>query len=153
MKTYLLLSTLVLTLLGLAADPAAVAAKPARHAARGAGTSVVNGADLPFAFEAAGSPRRASGRVRFDLPNLGTLKGTVTCLDVDGDRATLSGKFDQPVQDYYTHFALVVADNGPAQQPSLDTYWPFISHQRLDCRSFLEAPSRAPLTSGDIRVR
>ena len=150
----LLASLLLLVLLGPATGPAAAdAARKARHAASGSGTSLVNGADLPFAFDAQGSPKRATGRVQFDLPGLGTLAGAVDCLDVEGNRATLSGTLDQPVADYYTHFAIVSEDNGPAQQPSADTYWPFISHAPIPCQHYLEAPSRAPTTSGDILVK
>jgi hypothetical protein len=148
------LAAVFLLLLGLGSGAADVeAAKKARPAASGAGTSLVNGVDLPFAFEAAGKPRNARGRAQFDLPGLGTLSGAVTCLNVDGNRATLSGTLDQPVDGYYTHFALVVEDNGPAQQSSADTYWPFISHAPIPCQHYLEAPPRAPITSGDIQVR
>jgi hypothetical protein len=149
------LALLVLfVLLGPAGAPDSVeAAKKPRHAARGSGTSLVNGVDLPFAFEAVGTPKNADGRARFELSGLGTLEGTVTCLDVEGNRATLSGKLDRPADGYYTHFAIVVEDNGPDGQPSADTYWPFISHAPIPCQHYLEAPSRAPITSGDIRVR
>lgn len=155
MKLWLLASALLLPLLlGLGGPAAGDAAKKARHAASGEGTSLVNGVDLPFAFEAAArSKKKADGRARFDLPGLGTLEGEVDCLDVEGNRATLSGKLDRPVDGYYTHFAVVAADNGPAEQPAADTYWPFISHAPIPCGNFLEAPSRAPITSGDIRVR
>lgn len=140
-------------LLGPAGQPASVgAAKKARHAADGSGTSLVNGVDLPFAFEAAGRLKNADGRARFDLSGLGTLEGTVNCLNVEGNRATLSGTLDHPVDDYYTHFAIVAEDNGPAGEPSADTYWPFISHAPIPCEHYLEAPSRSPITSGDIRV-
>ena len=104
-------------------------------------------------FGAAGTAKKADGRARLDLSNLGTLEGVVDCLDVEGNRATLSGTLDRPVDGYYTHFALVAEDNGPAQQPSADTYWPFISHAPIPCEHSLEAPSRAAITSGDIRVR
>ncbi len=148
------LASVLLVLLGAAEGPAAVdAAKKARSAASGSGTSLVNGADLPFAFEAAGTPKKADGRARFDLSGLGTLEGAVDCLDVEGNRATLSGRLDRPVDGYYTHFAIVAEDNGPAQQPSADTYWPFISHAPIPCEHYLEAPPRAPITSGDIQVR
>jgi hypothetical protein len=150
----LVLLAAVLMLLGLGSGAADVdAARKARPAASGAGTSLVNGVDLPFAFEAAGKPRNARGRAQFDLPGLGTLSGAVTCLNVDGNRATLSGTLDQPVDGYYTHFALVVEDNGPNRQPSADTYWPFISNAPIPCQHYLEAPSRAPITSGDILVK
>jgi hypothetical protein len=148
------LASIFLLLLGLGSGPAVVdAAKKARHAASGSGTSVVNGADLPFAFEAAGTPKKANGRVQFALSGLGTLTGAVNCLDVEGNRATLSGTLDHPIDGYYTHFALVVEDNGPVRQLSADTYWPFISHAPIPCQHYLEAPSRAPITSGDIQVR
>ncbi len=153
MNTSLLASVLLL-LLGLGTGPASVdAAKKTRHAASGSGTSIVNGADLPFAFEAAGTPKKANGRARFDLSGLGTLEGAVDCLDVEGNRATLSGTLDRPADGYYTHFALVVVDNGPTQQPSADTYWPGISHAPIPCEHYLETPSPAPITSGDISVR
>jgi hypothetical protein len=148
------LAAVLMLLLGLGSGAAdVVAAKKARPAASGSGTSLVNGVDLPFAFQAAGTPRKASGRAQFDLPGLGTLSGAVNCLDVEGDRATLSGTLDRPIDRYYTHFALVVEDNGPAQQPSADTYWPFISNAPIPCQHYLEAPSRAPITSGNIRVK
>lgn len=149
-----LASLALLVLLGAAGGPATVdAAKKARTAATGSGTSLVNGVDLPFAFEAAGTRKKADGRARFDLSNLGSLEGTVDCLAIEGNRATLSGTLDRPVDGYYTHFALVAEDNAPAQQPSADTYWPFISHAPIPCEHSLEAPSRAAITSGDIRVR
>ena len=147
------LAFVLLLLLGLGGPLAADAAKKARHVANGSGTSLVNGVDLPFEFEAAGRSKQADGRARFDLSGLGTLEGAVNCLDVEGNRVTLSGKLDRPVDGYYTHFALVAVDNGPAQQPSTDTYWPFISHAPIPCEHSLEAPSRAAITSGDIRVR
>jgi hypothetical protein len=148
-----LLASVVLLLLGLGGPVAVDAAKKARDVASGSGTSLVNGVDLPFTFETAGTPKKADGRARFDLSGLGTLEGAVDCLDVEGNRATLSGRLDRSVDGYYTHFALVVEDNGPARQPSADTYWPFISHAPIPCQHYLEAPSRAPITSGDIRVR
>ena len=148
-----LLASVALLLIGLGGPAAVDAAKKTKDAASGSGTSVVNGVDLPFAFEAAGTPKKAEGRARFDLSGLGTLEGAVDCLDVEGTRATLFGTLDRPVNDYYTHFALVVEDNGPAQQPSTDTYWPFISHAPIPCENYLEAPSRTPITSGDILVR
>jgi hypothetical protein len=147
------LASVVVLLLGLAGPVAVDAAKKVKHVASGSGTSVVNGVDLPFAFEAAGTPKKADGRAQFDISGLGTLAGTVDCLDVDGNQATLSGVLDRPVDGYYTHFALVAEDKGPAGQPAVDTYWPFISHEPIPCQHSLEAPSRAPITSGDILVK
>jgi hypothetical protein len=148
-----LLASVGLLLLGLGGPVAVDAAKKAKAVASGSGTSVVNGLDLPFSFEAAGTPKKADGRARFDLSGLGTLEGRVDCLDVEGNRARLSGTLDHPVDGYYTHFALVAEDNAPAGQPAADTYWPFISNAPIPCQHYLEAPSQAPITSGDILVK
>jgi len=137
--------------LGLLAMPLNAEAAP--HTARGKGTSGTF--ELGFAFEAEGSPRKATGRVRFETVSFGTVRGNVTCLKVDGNQATLTGRFIPSAGiegTGLTHFAVVVQDNGSASSGAVDAAVFVLAGARQDCTEDPGHPLQ-PVVSGNIRVR
>jgi hypothetical protein len=140
----------LVAVLGLLAAPLGTSA--ARHAVRG---EIAVG-DTTIVVDAAGTPRNAEGRVVFKVEQGGTFKADVICLKVDGNRASIAGKFRRPIFSEgfrFTHFLAIVEDNGPTVDAPLDGWsaQPFTSRPP-DCRTFLEGGA-GPVTGGDIRVR
>ena len=145
----LLVALVVLVVLGVGALPADAGQRA--HVVRGQGTAQPGGRSVPyeFEFEARGTPARASGRFRYT--SLLSLTGDVKCLAVKGNRAAISGKLRRPTPTGQ-YFLLVVEDNGPAQDPPVDTIFLEATEDLVRCDRALDRTGSL-LQDGDIRVR
>lgn len=119
MRRPALVSVCLLALTAVLVVGASVTAAPGVDSAVGSGHLADGGR---FQFNAKGDPSDASGHVRYDILFQGApfaeSKGTVECLDVVGNIATISGTFDDPAHTALPYFLLVIIDNGkgPADQ-------------------------------------
>jgi hypothetical protein len=109
-------ATLALMLSGaVLAFPASAAAAPPDFASGAFKTSILGG--LKASFTGNGTPLAAQGQIHFDQQIPGSafaqLKGTVTCVFVHGNSATLTGRLTQGGLGN-TFFQLGVTDNGDA---------------------------------------
>jgi hypothetical protein len=152
MRRFTILALLCLSLFAAGALPAAGARS---HTVKGAGTAEIE-TPVRFEFEATGTPRRASGRIKYEEPvNQLKLTADVTCLAVDGKTARLTGKLRRPIaigNTTFTHVQIEVVDDSP----ELGTPQDFISVTADDapipCGRGQDV-ALFPLTSGKIRVR
>lgn len=108
---------------------------------------------LPYGFkiEARGTAAKAEGRVT--ISSLLVVRGTVKCLAVRGTRAAIAGKLDRETANG-RYFLIHLADNGPAQDPPLDTFAITATQQLADCTDALAlGESGDPLSEGNLKVR
>ncbi len=132
----------LLALTAILAVGAPAAAAPGVDSAVGSGHLADGGR---FQFNAKGDPTEASGHIRYDILFQGApwaeSKGTVECLDVVGNVATISGTFDDPASTALPYFLLVIIDNGngPVDQAKV-IISPDMIFQDADCgRARVEA--------------
>ena len=145
MKTSVVVAGLVLCLIAIGGLPAAAGQR--EHAARG---NLVFRNDIAVSFEAKGTPRRATGRFKFESAGTAAV-GDVKCLAVKGKLAIMAGKF----RGTEAVFLAVAQDNGPAQDPPTDEFFFFpVPGSRVPpCALPGDGTSLSPITSGNVRVR
>ena len=153
MKRSLVALAALFVVLTVAAGAAPATAAPRDRVVSGQGVAQPPGRSLPFEFEfeARGTPKQATGRVRFPSVLTPSLVGDVTCLAVEGNRAAISGKLRQSTVNG-RYFLIVVEDNGPAQTPPLDAILVRAAPDPIRCARALDE-SVWPIDEGNIRVR
>jgi hypothetical protein len=104
-------TTVVLGALAFAAGPANAA--PQDFASGSASFVCLEDCSGSLAFTGHGTPADAHGTVKIDIPSTIQSRGSVDCVAVDGNRATISGVLDKPSPGLDGPFyALQVEDNG-----------------------------------------
>ncbi len=120
----------------------------------GAGTMGLGGGyTRTFSFDAArAAGRRRLGHVR-DLRVQGfSLSGTVDCLEIRGNTATLIGHGPNPGQPFSSYYAAIfVEDVGPGGTGDLVSVNAYRGTAPFDCLAAQEYPGVA-IASGDVRV-
>jgi hypothetical protein len=152
MKVTVFALVLLVTLVGLA--PWSADAGTREHVVKGEGVVAASGKTLPYGFkvEARGTPKQAQGKVAFSTLLPQPITGQVKCLAVQGKRAAIAGKFDEPLASDRTHFLIVLQDNGPVQDPPVDTLHAEATNGLVGCKHALDQPG-TPLREGNIRIR
>jgi hypothetical protein len=152
MKRALFALALILVVLG-SGSGSAIAGKRERVVT---GEGVVDPSaprSLPYGFkvEARGTADKAEGKVTID--SLPAVRGTVKCLSVHGKRAAIAGKLERETTNG-RYFLILLEDNGPAQDPPLDTFAIEATQQLANCAAAIEqGESGDPLREGSVRVR
>jgi hypothetical protein len=140
--------------LGLA--PAAASAAPQDFTSGSASYECVQtcGADLMWTGH--GTPADAWGQARIDQPGVFIKsKATVDCVDVDGNRATISGRVEEPSGATDGEFyAIQVEDNGPPAKndPEPDRIHVGYHFIPIDCTLANEFPPIFPVSRGNVVV-
>jgi hypothetical protein len=109
-----------------------------------------------FNISAHGTPSDAKGHVKFNSPEFLEVRGTVTCVYVNGNQAGVSGVLDQEF-DGFTHFAVGLEDNGepkgviPDRAVLVRQNAPILD---LDCGlAFAFVEGGPPIVQGNIVVK
>jgi hypothetical protein len=102
-------------------------------------------------FTGHGNATDAHGMMRIDIPAfIGDVEGRIDCVNVEGNRANISGTFAQPPVAFpdVEYFLLSITDNGPpsARNAMPDTVVGAFSFAPEDCAAF-------PFSAGAAFVR
>ncbi len=102
-------------------------------------------------FTGHGTTTDAHGTMRIDIPAfIGDVEGRIDCVNVQGNRANISGTFAQPPVPFpnVEYFLLSITDNGPpsAKNAMPDTVVGAFSFLPEDCATF-------PFSAGAAFVR
>jgi hypothetical protein len=109
-------------------------------------------------FSGHGTPTDAVGSVVYHMTGFSEEHGTVHCVYVIGNRAALSGTFDQPVGGVFPFFTVVVEDNGEpsATNPTPDQALAYTLTQSFDefpdCGFSALAVGQLPIVQGNVVV-
>jgi hypothetical protein len=108
-------------------------------------------------FSGHGTPTDAHGMMRIDIPGLtGEVEGSIDCVNVQGNRANISGALAEPPVGLPTveYFVLSVIDRGPpsANDPMPDALGGVFSFAPEDCATF-PLSAGAPFTRGNATVK
>jgi hypothetical protein len=140
----------------LAAAPAAASAAPQDFTSGSASYECQQDCGADLTWTGHGTPADARGQARIHQPSVFIhSKATVDCVDVDGNRATISGRVEEPSGATDGPFyAIRVEDNGPPtkndpEPDRIDVGYHFIP---IDCSLANEFPATFPVSRGNAVV-
>ena len=148
------LTGLLIALAALGAAPATAGAAPVDFTSGSASFECLENCGGHVSWTAHGTPADAHGTVRFDAPGLFLgPRGSVDCVAVAGNRATVSGVLDEPGPGLEGPFyALSVEDNGSPGTEG-DRISVGTSRFPVDCALGNEFPPVFPVSRGNVVVR
>jgi hypothetical protein len=140
----------------LAAVPAAAQAAPQDFTSGSASYECSQDCGADLMWTGHGTPADARGHARIDQPSVFIdSKQTVDCVDVDGNRATISGRLAKPSgATDGEFFAIYVEDNGPPvkDDPVPDRIHVGYHFMPIDCTLGNEFAPIFPVSRGNVVV-